>query len=45
VFDWPVAVTTWPDGSPQIVPLRVGEIPPAAPTKEESRAMFPKEVL
>jgi iron complex transport system ATP-binding protein len=45
VFDWPVAVTTWPDGSPQIVPLRVGEIPPAAPAHEESRAMFPKEVL
>ncbi len=25
VFDWPVAVTTWSDGSPQVVPLRVGE--------------------
>jgi iron complex transport system ATP-binding protein len=22
VFDWPVAVTTWSDGSPQVVPLR-----------------------
>jgi iron complex transport system ATP-binding protein len=25
VFQWPVAVTTWCDGSPQVVPLRVGE--------------------
>lgn len=25
VFEWPVAVTTWSDGSPQIVPLRVAE--------------------
>jgi iron complex transport system ATP-binding protein len=25
VFGWPVAVTTWFDGSPQVVPLRVGE--------------------
>jgi iron complex transport system ATP-binding protein len=25
VFEWPVAVTTWCDGSPQVVPLRVGE--------------------
>ena len=22
VFEWPVAVTTLPDGSPQVVPLR-----------------------
>ena len=28
VFGWPVAVTTWRDGSPQVVPLRVGESPP-----------------
>jgi iron complex transport system ATP-binding protein len=27
VFQWPVAVTTWSDGSPQVVPLRVGEQP------------------
>jgi len=27
VFQWPVAVTTWADGSPQVVPLRVGEQP------------------
>jgi iron complex transport system ATP-binding protein len=25
VFQWPVAVTTWCDGSPQVVPLRSGE--------------------
>ena len=25
VFDWPVAVTSSPDGSPQVVPLRAGE--------------------
>jgi len=26
VFEWPVAVTTWSDGSPQVVPLRAGEV-------------------
>ena len=25
VFEWPVAVTRWRDGSPQVVPLRPGE--------------------
>jgi iron complex transport system ATP-binding protein len=25
VFEWPVAVTTWSDGSPQVMPLRQGE--------------------
>ena len=25
VFEWPVAVTTWSDGAPQVVPLRAGE--------------------
>jgi iron complex transport system ATP-binding protein len=25
VFEWPVAVTSWCDGSPQVVPLRPGE--------------------
>jgi ABC-type hemin transport system ATPase subunit len=25
VFGWPVAVTTWCDGSPQVVPLRPHE--------------------
>jgi len=28
VFQWPVAVTTWCDGSPQVVPLRPGETGP-----------------
>jgi ABC-type cobalamin/Fe3+-siderophores transport system ATPase subunit len=28
VFQWPVAVTTWHDGSPQVVPLRAGENSP-----------------
>jgi iron complex transport system ATP-binding protein len=31
VFEWPVAVTTWCDGSPQVVPLRPGEEHHAAP--------------
>jgi ABC-type cobalamin/Fe3+-siderophores transport systems, ATPase components len=35
VFQWPVAVTRWSDGSPQVVPLRRGEgdagAPPSAP--------------
>jgi iron complex transport system ATP-binding protein len=25
VFEWPVAITTWSDGSPQVVPLKTGE--------------------
>ena len=25
VFEWPVTVTPWSDGSPQVVPLRTGE--------------------
>jgi iron complex transport system ATP-binding protein len=33
VFQWPVAVTTWYDGSPQVIPLRVGEEPAAEPEK------------
>jgi iron complex transport system ATP-binding protein len=28
VFGWPVAVTTWCDGSPQVVPLRSDEVGP-----------------
>ena len=28
VFEWPVAVTRWGDGSPQVVPLRAGERQP-----------------
>jgi ABC-type cobalamin/Fe3+-siderophores transport system ATPase subunit len=31
VFQWPVAVTPWIDGSPQVVPLRRDEQPPGAP--------------
>ncbi len=27
VFRWPVAITTWQDGSPQVVPLRPRELP------------------
>jgi iron complex transport system ATP-binding protein len=29
VFEWPVAVTRWQDGAPQVIPLRAGEAPPA----------------
>ena len=25
VFEWPIAVTVWVDGSPQVIPLRPGE--------------------
>jgi iron complex transport system ATP-binding protein len=28
IFEWPVAVTTWCDGSPQVIPLRRGERSP-----------------
>ena len=31
VFRWPVAVTTWRDGSPQVVPLRPGEATGSGP--------------
>ncbi len=31
VFQWPVAVTTWSDGSPQVVPLRPGEVREGGP--------------
>jgi iron complex transport system ATP-binding protein len=27
VFDWPVAITVWSDGAPQIVPLKPSEVP------------------
>lgn len=30
VFGWPVAVTSWPDGTPQLFPLRRGDAPAAA---------------
>jgi len=33
VFGWPVAVTTWCDGSPQVVPLRPQDLPD---TKQDS---------
>jgi iron complex transport system ATP-binding protein len=29
VFEWPVAVTKWQDGAPQVIPLRANEAPPA----------------
>jgi iron complex transport system ATP-binding protein len=29
VFEWPVAVTRWRDGAPQVIPLRAGEANPA----------------
>jgi iron complex transport system ATP-binding protein len=29
VFEWPVAVTTWSDGSPQVVPLRPSDPSPS----------------
>jgi iron complex transport system ATP-binding protein len=35
VFDWPVAVTSWCDGSPQVVPLRPHEAPEGKPPGEE----------
>jgi ABC-type cobalamin/Fe3+-siderophores transport system ATPase subunit len=40
VFAWPVAVTTWCDGSPQVVPLRPGEVSGAgeAPRSGEASA-------
>jgi ABC-type hemin transport system ATPase subunit len=25
VFEWPVAITTWCDNSPQVIPLKPGE--------------------
>jgi len=33
VFQWPVAVTTFLDGSPQVIPLRVGEEAAEAPKR------------
>jgi iron complex transport system ATP-binding protein len=33
VFEWPLAVTVWRDGSPQVVPLRVGERDPDTPLR------------
>jgi iron complex transport system ATP-binding protein len=35
VFQWPVTVTTWPDGSPQLVPLRSSD--PAWPLQRSGR--------
>ncbi len=31
VFAWPVAVTTWSDGAPQVIPLKPGEQPEKSP--------------
>jgi iron complex transport system ATP-binding protein len=38
VFRWPVAVTAWADGSPQVVPLRPGETRSAALTDSGARS-------
>jgi iron complex transport system ATP-binding protein len=38
VFRWPVAVTAWADGSPQVVPLRPGESPAVPPTPSGVRS-------
>ena len=35
VFEWPVAVTSWPDGSPQVVPLRRSEVSQAGSQWQE----------
>jgi iron complex transport system ATP-binding protein len=44
VFEWPVAVTTWSDGSPQVVPLRPSEHTPQQFT-EPGWSDRPKEPL
>ncbi len=31
VFEWPVAIMRWADGSPQVVPLRRADLPPRDP--------------
>ena len=43
VFDWPVARTTWRDGSPQIVPLRPSEAgrQDGPPLTRDSRSPIP----
>jgi heme transport system ATP-binding protein len=46
VFEWPVAVTRWSDGSPQLVPLRPSD--PAWPATSERAGRpdsSPKEAL
>jgi iron complex transport system ATP-binding protein len=37
VFQWPVAVTRWADGSPQVVPLRRGEREAGDPASRPDR--------
>jgi iron complex transport system ATP-binding protein len=44
VFAWPVAVTTWSDGSPQVVPLRTSE-GAALRSIEQSDSIVRKEGL
>lgn len=39
VFEWPVAVTSWPDGSPQVVPLRRSEVSQLGSQREEGGDM------
>ena len=34
VFEWPVAIATWSDGAPQVVPLRPGEAPDHSPSSD-----------
>jgi iron complex transport system ATP-binding protein len=36
VFGWPLAVTTWCDGSPQVVPLRPHEAGPGGPERRDA---------
>ena len=45
VFEWPVAVTTWSDGSPQVVPLRPSEHTPGQPPEPDWSDRLPKEPL
>jgi iron complex transport system ATP-binding protein len=41
VFEWPVAVTTWSDGAPQVVPLRVRDMMESNPDETTSTRRVP----